>query len=108
MKRCLAGIFGGRTEKVIDGRVDVMARGFCVEIELSDRADRLRHAIDKLSSSACGGGFLVVRPEALNKAVELSKKRDNVIVVPSNRLRRICRNSARRRVSSWVSNTVKT
>ena len=33
MKKCLAGIFGGITEKVIDGRVDVMARGFCVEIE---------------------------------------------------------------------------
>ena len=93
LKKCLAGIFGGRTEKVIDGRVDVMARGFCVEIELSDRTDRLRHAIDKLLSSACGGGFLVVRPKALNKAVELSKKRDNVIVVPSDRLRRICRNS---------------
>ena len=91
MKRCLAGIFGGRTEKVIDGRVDVMARGFCVEIELSDRTDKLRHAIDKLSSSACGGGLLVVRPEALNKAVELSKKRDNIIVVPSDKLRRICR-----------------
>ena len=93
LKKCRVGIFGGHTEKVIDGRVDVIARDFCVDIELSDRTDRLRHAIDKLSSSACGGGFLVVRPEALNKAVELSKKRDNVIVVPSDRLRRICRNS---------------
>ena len=36
LKRCLAGIFRGCTEKVIDGRVDVMARVFCVEIELSD------------------------------------------------------------------------
>ena len=44
LKRCIAEIFGGRTEKVIDGRVDVMARGFCVEIELSDRTDRLSHA----------------------------------------------------------------
>lgn len=93
LKRCLAGIFGGRTEKVIDGRVDVMARGFCVEIELSNRADRFRYAIDKLSSSACGGGFLVVRPEALDRAVELAKDRDNVIVVPSDKLRKICRNS---------------
>ena len=93
LKKCLAGIFGGRTEKVIDGRVDVMARGFCVEIELSDRTDRLRHAIDKLSSSVCGGVFLVVRPEILNKTIELAKKRDNVIVFPSDRLKRICRNS---------------
>ncbi|RLE79168.1 MAG: hypothetical protein DRJ51_08270 [Thermoprotei archaeon] len=53
LKRCLGGIFGGRTEKVIGGRVDVMARGFYIEIKLSDRTDRLRHVIDKFSSPAC-------------------------------------------------------
>ena len=34
----------------------------------------------------------MIRPEALNKAVELARKGDNVIVVLNDRLRRICRN----------------
>ena len=59
MKKC--------AEKVVNGRADVKAQGFCVEIETSSRTDRIKHAIDKLSSSRCGGGFVVVPQAAMKK-----------------------------------------
>ena len=41
----------------------------------------------------------MIRPEALNKAVELAKKGDNVIMVLNDRLRSICRNLSDKRLA---------
>ena len=84
-------IFGGRTGGMINGRVDVKALGFCVEIETSGRNDRLEHAVNKLSLSECGGGFLVVPSEALEKAMKLTEGKKNVIPIPSDKFKKICR-----------------
>ena len=67
LKSCAARIFQGLTEKPVNGRVDVKTESFCVEVETSGRNDRLQHAIEKLSSSKCKGGFLIVPPNALAK-----------------------------------------
>jgi hypothetical protein len=71
--------------------VDVKALGLCVEVELSGRTDRLEHAINKLSSSTCGGGFLIVRREALDKAMKLTENRRNIIPIPSDRFKEVCK-----------------
>ncbi len=89
IKACAVRIFGGRTERTINGRVDVKAPRFCVEVETSGRTDRLEHAIDKLSSSKCGGGFLVVPSEALKKAVKLTEGK-NIVPIPGDRFKKVC------------------
>ena len=90
LKECAAYIFAGMKEKNVNGRADVKAPSFCVEIETSNRTDRIIHAINKLSSSKCGGGFIIVPPTAMNKAKELTKGRNNVIPIPSDLFKRIC------------------
>jgi len=91
LKACASRIFNGITEEVVNGRVDVKALGLCVEVELSGRTDRLEHAINKLSSSTCGGGFLIVRPEALDKAMKLTENRRNIIPIPTDRFKEVCK-----------------
>ena len=91
LKRCAANIFGGSMERTVNGRVDVKSPKFCVEIETTGRTDRIEHAIDKLESSQCGGGFLVVPDTALEKTTKLLKGKDKVIPIESNRLKKICR-----------------
>ena len=91
LKTCAALIFGGRTEKVVNGRVDVKAPGFCVEIETTGRSDGVKRAMKRLSSSECGGGFLVVPPDALSKTKRLVTDKRNIIVIPSDKLKKICR-----------------
>jgi hypothetical protein len=91
VKACAERIFGGRREVMINGRVDAKAPRFCVEVETSGRTDRLERAISKLSSSACGGGFLVVPLEALEKAMKLTENRKNIIPISSDRLKKLCK-----------------
>jgi len=74
LKKCVLSIFGGKPEVIIDGRVDVKPFGFCVEIETTRKTNRLEHAIEKLSSSACGGGVLIVSPEGFDKTMDLVKR----------------------------------
>ena len=90
-KACASHIFGGRAERLVNGRVDVKAPTLCVEVETSGRTDRLEHAINKLSSSMCGGGFLIVPPEALNQAMKLTENKRNVIPIPSDRFKELCK-----------------
>lgn len=90
MKKCAIDIFGGTPEKAVNGRVDVKAQGFCVEIETSSRTYRIKHAIDKLSSSKCGGGFIVVPQAAMKKTRNLVKGKNNVVPIPSDLFKKIC------------------
>jgi len=90
LKACAARIFRGLTEKAVNGRVDVKAPSFCVEIETSGRINRIQHAVEKLSSSKCGGGFLIVPPNAIDKAMKIVQSKD-IIVLPSNKFRKICK-----------------
>ncbi|MEM3526469.1 MAG: hypothetical protein QXV37_03560 [Candidatus Jordarchaeaceae archaeon] len=91
LKACASRIFSGRPEKAVNGRVDVKAPRFCVEVETSGKTDRLEHAINKLSSSTCGGGFLVVPPKALDKAMKLTESKRNIIPIPSDKFKKICK-----------------
>jgi hypothetical protein len=91
LKTCARRIFGGRAEGTINGRIDVWTPRFCVEVELSGRTDRLKHAIDKLSSSACGGGFLVVPSKALERAMKLTEGRKGIVPIPGDRLKELCK-----------------
>ena len=78
-------------EGMINGRVDVNAPRFCVEIETSGRTDRLENAISKLSSSACGGGFLVVPSDVLGKAMRLIESKKNIVPIPIDRFKKVCK-----------------
>lgn len=90
LKSCASRIFGGLTERTVDGRVDVKTPRFCVEIETTGRTDRIQHAIEKLSSFNCGGGFLIVPPNALRKSEELIRSKDGIIAIPSDKFKKIC------------------
>lgn len=90
LKKCACEIFGGQPEKAVNGRVDVRSPAFCVEIETSNRTDRLEHAIRKLSSSSCRGGFLIVPPDARRKAEELIGNRP-IIPIASDKFGAICK-----------------
>lgn len=90
LKECACNIFGGAAEKAVNGRVDVKSPTFCTEVETSSRTDRLEHSIQKLSSSPCGGGFLIVPPNALGKAENLIGKRP-IIPIPSDKFSDICK-----------------
>lgn len=96
MKKCAIDIFGGTPEKVVNGRADVKAQGFCVEIETSSRTDRIKHAIDKLSSSRCGGGFVVVPQAAMKKTRNLAKGKNNIVPIPSDLFKKICSRKKKR------------
>ena len=90
LKKCACDIFGGQPEKMVNGRVDVKSPTFCTEVETSSRTDRLEHSIQKLCSSPCGGGFLIVRPDTLGKAEKLIGKRP-IISIPSDKFSVICK-----------------
>jgi len=90
LKKCACKIFGGQPEKAVNGRVDVKSLAFCTEVETSSRTDRLEHSIGKLSSSSCEGGFLIVPPNAVEKAERLIGKRP-VIAIPSDKFSAICK-----------------
>jgi len=90
LKRCAIEIFGGSPERTVNGRVDVKGRTFCLEIETSGRTERIKHAIDKLASSACGGGFLILPEKALDKTVKLLGEREGIIPIASEKFKRIC------------------
>jgi len=92
LKVCAARVFHGLTETTVNGRVDVKAQNFCVEVETSGRTDRLQHAIEKLSSSKCKGGFLVVPPNVLGKATEMIQNK-NIITLPSDKFIDICKSA---------------
>lgn len=92
LKECAAEVFGGSVEKSINGRVDVKTPAFCVEVERTTRKDRIQRAIEKLSSSKCKGGFIIVPPNALKKTETLIKDKDSIIPIPSDRLKKICKN----------------
>lgn len=92
LKKCAREVFGGSVEKTINGRVDVKTPTFCVEVETTARKDRIQRAIEKLSSSKCKGGFIIVPPNALQKTRRLIKDKDNIIPIPSDELEKICRN----------------
>jgi pentose-5-phosphate-3-epimerase len=90
LKKCAANVFGGYAERAVNGRVDVKAPTFCVEIETTGRTDRVAHAINKLESSSCGGGFLIVPHTALDKATKLLGERKDIIPVSSESFKKIC------------------
>jgi len=90
LKRCATNVFGGYAEKAVNGRVDVKAPTFCVEIETTGRNDRIKHAINKLESSSCGGGFLIVPQTALDKTTKLLGERKDIIPIASEKFKRIC------------------
>ena len=90
LKKCACDIFGGQPEKTVNGRVDIKSPTFCVEVEISRRTDRLEHAIEKLSSSACGGGFLIVPRDAVGKAEKLVGDRP-IISIPIDKFSILCK-----------------
>lgn len=90
LKKCACEIFGGQPEKAVDGRIDVKSLAFCTEVETSSRTNRLEHSIDKLSSSPCRGGFLIVPPNAVGKAERLIGKRP-IIAIPSDKFSAVCK-----------------
>ena len=93
LKLCAAKIFHGATEKAVNGRVDVRTQSFCVEVETSGRTDRIQHAIQKLSSSKCGGGFLIVPPTALDNATKVVQQSKNILIIPSDKFMKICKST---------------
>ena len=92
LKKCACEVFRGSVEKTVNGRVDVKTPSFCLEVETTARKDRIQRAIEKLSSSKCKGGFIIVPPNALEKTQRLIKDKDNIIPISSDRLEKICRN----------------
>ena len=90
LKECACNIFGGQAEKAVNGRVDVKSPTFCTEVETSSRTDRLQHAIEKLSSSACRGGFLIVPHDAVGKAEKLIGDKP-IIPIPIDKFSTLCK-----------------
>lgn len=90
LKECASRVFGGKTERKVNGRADVKTPNFCIEVELSGKTDRMKRATEKLSSSGCGGGFLAVPSKDFDKAVKLTGNEENIIPISTDKLKNIC------------------